>query len=325
MDNFNSNLNPNPTPAVGSNPNSNPTSTTTPNPNQPISPQPVNTSMHPTKKKSLITIILLVSGIAIAAIAIIIFVLTGKIDYGPSYQAAKNLNSVVYFLESDDCTRITDYVDNERISDKSYNSRITGCSTVITNINQYSNELRETAAVKKNQEIKAQFERFWEVKETIVPSSDDFTATTDLYRAYHDFLYNSKNITLKTVSDADLQHIANSLTNSSNEQLKTYGEGWLEKMTAYAHAYQACANAESGGSSFSQLLQARNDAKNELDSWITANRPNITTLAKLDFGSSRQLTNEFAKLYDLIKEAYEKNYNPDNGDCVKFFDEVICD
>ena len=287
---------------------------------------PAKPPMDPAKKKKLIMIILLiVGGVIVIAAAIIIFIIMSKIDYSTSYQSAKDLNSVIYSLQSNNCTNITEDVDSEYTSDNSYNSYIAACSTVIQDINKYSNELRETDAVKKNKEIKEQFERYWELKESTVPSDDDFAAKTKIYSAWHSFSYNADKASAKTASDADLQHIASFLIDSGNDRLKTYGEGWLEKTTAYVHAYQAYYNAKYSDPNYSQLRQTRDDLQSEREVWITANRPNITDLANLDFSKSKQLTSEFSKLYDLIKENYEQNYNSNSDDCFELFGEVICD
>ncbi len=301
----------------------------------PVAPQnPMNTQwpqpkppMDPAKKKRLITIILLIfGGLAIAIVAIILFVIMSKIDYSASYQSAKDLKSVIYSLGSSDCTNITDRVDSTYTNDKTYNNYISTCLATIQDINKYSDELQNTDAVKKNKDIKTQFERYQEIKNIVVPTTDDFTAKTNLYSAWHGFTYNAEKLSASKASDADLQHTANFLINSGNEQLKTYGEGWLEKTLAYVHAYQAYNAASYSDPNRSQLRQTRDDLKNDRSTWITANRPNLSTLTSLDFSKSKQLTNEFSKLYDLIKEGYEENYDSGkNDDCFELFGEVICD
>lgn len=249
-----------------------------------------------------------------------------KIDYSTSYQSAKDLKSVIYSFSSSDCANITDRVDSTYTDDKTYNNYVSACLSAIQDINKYSDELQNTDAVKKDKDIKAQFERYQEIKNAIVPNTDDFTTKTNLYSAWHSFYYYAEKLSASKASDADLQHAASFLLNSGNDQLKTYGEGWLEKTLAYIHAYQAYDAVSYSDPNRTQLRQTRDDLKNDRNTWITSNRPNLSALASLDFSKSKQLTNEFSKLYDLIKESYEKNYDSGkNDDCFELFGEVICD
>lgn len=286
-------------------------------------PQP---PMNPTKKKKLITVIILIlAGIILVTAGIVAFILLNKVDYSTSYQTAKELNSVIYYIQSSNCTNIVEDVGSEYTSDTSYNTYISTCLNAVRDINQYSNELRETAGVKKNKEIKAHFDRYWELKESTIPSTDEFEAKTKLYSAWHSFVYNVEKTSAKTASDADLQHLANYLIDSGNDRLKKYGEGWLEKTIAYVHAYQEYSKAGYSNPNYSQLRQTKDNLQSERETWITAHRPNITELASLDFSKSKQLTNTFSELYDLIKENYEANYQSSNDDCIELFGEVICD
>lgn len=318
---------PNPNPNFSSTPitapSPNPVSTMTPSPDQPVQ-QSISPSIKPVKKKNFLAIILLtIGGVVAAVVAIIICVIMSKIDYGSSYRAAKKLNSVASSLNSDACTSIVSHVDNKRIGNVTYNSHVTSCVASVANINKYTDELSETDAIKKDKEIKAQFERFMEIKNSTVPSDEEFDTKAKLYMAYHNFIFYSEYIDAKSVSDADLKHAADFLINSGNDILKAYGEGWLEKITAYVHAHQTYYNTR-GNANYNQLLQNRNDAKDEFDTWVTANRPNIPALFNLDFSNAKQLSSEFRKLYDLITESYEQNYDPDSGDCHELLDEVIC-
>lgn len=296
---------------------------------EPINMMPAHTPqppMNPAKKKKLITIIILILSLIILVIAgIVAFVLLSKIDYSTSYQSAKELNSVIYSIQSNSCTNIVENVDSEYTNETSYNNYVSTCLEAIKKINTYSSELRETAGVKKNKEIKAQFDRYWELKETTIPSTSDFEVKTKLYSAWHNFSYSAEKASAKTASDADLQHIANYLINSGNDRLREYGEGWLVKTKAYIHAYQAYYQSSYSNPNHSQLRQAKDDSQSEREAWITANQPNITELASLDFSKAKQLTQEFSELYNLIKENYETNYKPGNDDCLELFGEVICD
>ncbi len=44
----------------------------------------------------------------------------------------------------------------------------------------------------------------------------------------------------------------------------------------------------------------------------------------LSFENTTKMYSEFSKLYGVISEAYEKNYD-DSGECLELFGEVMCD
>ena len=298
-------------------------------PQQPMMPpRPPKQPMDPAKKKKIILIISICSGILILGIiAAIVIPILLRVDYGPTYATAKELKTKVYNIyRSYDCEYVIDYVDSTYTTAKKYSEYIENCKKV------YSSEtddlvlkLENMDGVKRNNEIKAQFEKF-KSEYTALSSgnSDELDAKLNLWQARHNFVVAANDLSTSS-SDAEYTAAAKYLTDSGNDTLKTYGEGWLERRIAINAAYRAWWNASYSNPNYSQLKEDYNNKKNEYSDWLAANKPDIKTVAPLGFNDTSKMYNEFTKLYDLVAKTYEQNYNSGSGDCTEFLGEVSCD
>lgn len=57
---------------------------------------------------------------------------------------------------------------------------------------------------------------------------------------------------------------------------------------------------------------------------LTAGKSSDAEVGGLSFENTTKMYSEFSKLYGVISEAYEKNYD-DSGECLELFGEVMCD
>lgn len=295
---------------------------------QPVPPQrPPKQLMDPAKKKKLILGLSIGGGVLLLAIiAAILIPILLRVDYAPAYSVAKELEPKVYDIyQSYDCERIVDYVDSSYTTTKSYNEYVENCKSIYnTDVNDLVSKLEVTAAVQRNGEIKAQFDKFKaEYAQISSGSAEDLAAKLALWQARHDFVVAADDLTYRSASDAEYTAAANYLINSGNESLKAYGEGWLEKSLAVAAAYRAYDTASWRESS--QYYSDYTNKKAELSDWIAANKPDINTIAPLKFSDTSKMYSEFNALYDLIAATYAANYNSGSGDCTEFLGEVICD
>ena len=126
-------------------------------------------------------------------------------------------------------------------------------------------------------------------------------------------------------SDAEITAAANILIESGNDALKTYGEGWLAKTLETAVAYRAYNNASWSASNYSELRTTYNNKASERSDWIDANKPDINTLAPLNFDDTSKMYSAFTKLYDMITTTLEKNYSYGSGVCSEFAGDVYCE
>ena len=304
-------------------------------PNQPMNnampmgqpyPQPMmkppKQPMDPAKKKKLILGLsiggaVLVLGIAAAIIVPILL----RVDYGPAYKVAKELKNDIYDIYQDyDCEYVVDYLESTYTTVKTYNDYIEGCKETMKR-SDLVDQLANTEGVKRNSEIQAKFNDFQTLYDSVIPNQEDLEKKLNAYKARHEFVITMDDVSYSS-SDAEITAAANILINSGDDALKTYGEGWVEKYLAAAHAYQDFYNTPGWDSG---KYAIKNNADTERKNWVSANKPDIKSLYPLNVENTSKLYSEYNKLYDLISDTYEKNYNSNSGDCVEFLGEVVCD
>ena len=295
-----------------------------PYPQPPV--KPPKQPMDPAKKKKIILIVSICSVLVVLGIvAAIVIPILLRVDYGPAYAAAKEVKPKVYDIyRSYDCEYVTDYVDSTYTSIKNYTEYIEGCKKVYsTDIDELINKLGDTAGVKRNNEIDLQFQKFKDAYNSVIAGkSEDLSAKLDIWLARHNFVYTADDLNYNS-SDAEFTTAANYLINSGNDALKTYGEGWLERNLEIAAAYRAYRAAPL--SSWSEAYNTYTNKRNEFSDWAAVNKPDIKTIAPLNFNDTSKMYSEFNTLYDLITETYEENYNYGSGDCSEFLGVPYCD
>ena len=290
--------------------------------------KPPKQPMDPAKKKKIILVVSICSGIAILGIAAAIIIpILLRVDYGPAYAAAEELKPKIYDIyHSYDCEYVIDYVDSSYTTTKKYSEYIENCKKVYNSeTDELVSKLENTDGVKRNNEIKAEFDKFkTEYVSLSSGNSDELDTKLNLWQARHNFVVAADGLSTSS-SDAEYTAAANYLINSGNDTLKTYGEGWLERRIAINAAYRAWWNASYSNPNYSQLREDYNNKKNEYSDWLAANKPDIKTVAPLNFDDTSKMYSEFTKLYNLISKTYEQNYNFGSGDCDEFLGEVYCE
>lgn len=278
--------------------------------------------MDPAKKKKLILGLSLgIGGVVVAIIAIVVVSMLMKADYGESYRVAGELKPKVADISNNyDCSRVIDYVNSTYTKEATYNEYVTGCAEIAEGVDELVAKLGQTSGVKRDKDIKAQYDRFHEAIGKVLPDEDELKQRLEVYRVWHKFIVVTDSLSASKSSDAEVQNAAKILTESENEVLAKYGAGWLEKTLAYVQAYREYYNTPGYSS---ELVTAKNNAQTEQKNWIAANKPDITEIGGLSFENASKMYTEFTKLYDMITEMYEKNYDG-SGDCTEFLGEVFC-
>ncbi len=281
--------------------------------------------MDPAKKKKIILGVSLgVGGVMLAIIGIVVASIVLSPNYGESYKVAKELRSKISVLDfTGDCQDVVDYVNSTYTSVTDYDRDVDSCKTSASEVPGLVVQLGQTSGVKRDKEVKAQFERFQEALNSILPDQTDLETRLGTYSAWHKFVVAVDDLTAND-SDAEFQNAAKKLTESGNEVLAKYGAGWLEKELAWAKAYRAWDNASYSASNYSALRQARDDTKAEASTWIAENKPDINEVGGLDLQNNDRMATEFNKLYDMIVELYEQNYDG-SGECSEFLGDVYCE
>ncbi len=285
--------------------------------------------MDPRKKKTIILIVSILSGLVVVGIALaIILPIVLKVDYSTAYTTAKELKpkiSDIYY--GYDCEYVVDYVESEYRDTKTYDGYIEGCKDLYNQeTDDLVNQLENADGVKRNDEIKTQFAKFKnEYTALSAGDAEELDRKLELWKARHNFVVAADDLSYSS-SDADFAKAASYLINSGNDALKAYGEGWLEWKKTIAEAYRAYDGASwSDYSNYSALRDTYNNKKKEYEDWLATNKPNISDIAPLNFDDTSKMYNEFDKLYTMISTTYQENYNSGSGDCTEFLGEVYCE
>lgn len=287
--------------------------------------RPPKQPMNPAKKKKLILGLSLgIGGVVVAVIAIVVVSMLMKADYGESYRIAKELKPKVSDINNNyDCSRVVDYVSSTYTKESTYNGYVDGCMEVADGVDELVTALGQTSGVKRDKDLKAQYDRFQEAIGAVLPDEEELKQRLNLYKIWHKFIVATNDLSASKSSDAEIQNAAKILTESENEVLAKYGAGWLEKTLAYVQAYRTYSNTSYSASNKSELRVERDNKQTEQKDWIAANKPDIAEIGGLSFENVSKMYTEFTKLYDMIVELYEKNYDG-SGDCTEFLGEVFC-
>ena len=295
----------------------------TPQPAPVAQPKP---PMDPAKKKKIVTgIIIGAVALVLVIVAIVVLLIVLKVDYSESYKTAKELKPSVYSVyQGYDCDRVVSYANSTYTSPSSYNGYADTCLESSIKVQDLTKKLGSTAGVKRNSEIRAQFEKFSEGVNATILDTETLEAKLAIYKAWHEFVYLSDDVRSSS-TDATVQSAAAPLINSGVEALKTYGEGWLTKCLAYTKSYRDYNNLSYSDPKNSAARDAYQNAQTELKNYVASNEPDIKQIGGLNFDNNSKVYNEWSKLYDLISETYAENYNSGSGDCSEFLGVVYCD
>lgn len=276
---------------------------------------------------------LLFAGISVAVVgigAIGAFALTtlggaSGTGYGESYRLAKKVQSGLSDVSASmSCGYVEKYANNTTIDEQGYEEYITECSAGDNSTLDIVRELSESDGVRKNAEIKAQFERFDEVFQGTIPNSGELSQRLEMYRVWHRYELALKKLLVGQSTDDEIRTVANVLIYSESKILRDYGEGWLAVTLPYAQAARDYENASWSDSNKNKLKQELAMQRTAQSDYVKQNKPDLTVVASLRFGDITGANKEFAILYNMIKEEYEQHYDEDSGDCSVLLDTVVC-
>lgn len=292
----------------------------------PAATKPPKQPMDPAKKRKLVrSIMIVLSIILVVAVGSIAASILLKVDYGETYRAAKALKPEVEAVyQNTSCERAIEYVDNTYTKPIDYNKYVEQCLAASGDTSALTQKLGETAGVKRNQEIKDLFDHFSDAVNQSLPDKEELAQRLALYQAWHEYEY--LRASLKTDRpDSAIQAAVAPLLNSNNATLKTYGENWQQSILAVTQAYRNYDNLSFSDPNKTSARITYQNLQTDHNNWVATNKPDITQIGGLDFDNNTELYRAWTKLYNLIKDTYEQNYNSDSGDCSELFGEVYCD
>lgn len=287
--------------------------------------KPAPKPLDPKTKKKIILWTCVGGGIFVAlSIIAIIFSLVFRIDYGESYRKAGEVGEELSELISDTgaCERVASYVNSTWTNEKTYNDYVSKCLDSLDHDDSEIVALGKTSGVKRDQDTKAQYDKFKKAYDQAFPDQSDVEAALKVYKAWHTFVVKSNTATSAIKDDDAYRKAADALKESGNSTLVDYADGWLERGLAYSKAYREYAEGENKGTSAARTAMV--EARTNFRSYINQNEPDVEDIVEFEPGDTSDVYSTFKKLYSMISDAYEENYDG-KGDCVELLDSVYCD
>lgn len=291
-----------------------------------------NSSGKTTMNPVVLRRVLVVGIILVAAVIIAIVVKNGvsttiASGYGATYRAAKELApKITNTATSTSCEYATTYVKSVAVDKSTYDGYINNCKSLASGIDILVEQLGQTPAIGWNSELSAAYQDFHDLYFESFPGgeqSSQLIATLDLYQAWHSYLVAVDRLTVDS-PDSEFQQAADILRTSGNETLAKYGEEWLAKELDYLDTYRRYWNLSYTDPEKSNLRTEYETKRENLRNWVSDHRPDVTKLASFDIPDLGAMQASFAKLYDLIKSAYESHYDYSSSDCNQAGNVVYC-
>ena len=287
--------------------------------------KPAPKPLDPKAKKKIIMWSCIGGGAFVALCVIaIIFSLVFRIDYGESYRKANEVGEELSDLVDDTsaCERVASYANSTWTSEKTYNDHVSKCLDSLDHDDSEIVELGKTSGVKRDKDIKAQYDKFKKAYDQAFPDRSNVEATLKVYKAWHTFVIKSNTASSAIKDDDAYRKAADALKESGDNTLVEYAEGWLERGLAYSKAYREYMEGSNKGTSATRT--AMTEARTNFRNYVNQNEPNIEDIAAFEPGDVSDVYSTFKKLYNMISNAYEENYDG-KGDCVELLDSVYCD
>lgn len=287
--------------------------------------KPAPKPLDPKTKKKIIMWTCIGGGIFVAlSIIAIVFSLVFRINYGESYRKAEEVMDELSDLSGNTsaCSRVASYVNSTWTNEKTYNDYISKCLDSLDHDDSTIIELGKTSGVKRDEKIKAQYDKFKKAYDQAFPEQSSVEVTLKIYKAWHTFIVKANAATNSIKDDDAYRKAADALKESDNSTLIEYAEGWLERGLAYSKAYREYMEGDNKGSSAART--AMTEARTSFRSFVNQNEPDIEDIAEFEPGDTSDVYSTFKKLYSMISDAYEENYDG-KGDCVELLDSVYCD
>ncbi len=281
--------------------------------------------LDPKTKKKIIMWTCIGGGVFVAlSIFAIIFSLIFRIDYGESYRKAEEVMDELSDISGNTsaCSRVASYVNSTWTNEKTYNDYVSKCLDSLDHDDSKIIELGKTSGVKRDEKIKAQYDKFKKAYDQAFPDQSGVEATLKIYKAWHTFVVKANAATNAIKDDDAYRKAADALKESDNNTLIEYADGWLERGLAYSKAYRDYMEGDNKGSSAART--AMTEARTSFRSFVNQNEPDIEDIAEFEPGDTSDVYSTFKKLYSMISDAYEENYDG-KGDCIELLDSVYCD
>ena len=263
--------------------------------------------MDPKKKKMIIIWSCVGGGVLLLVIvAIVLIISLTKVDYVEAYGYAKDLKSEVYDLSNSSCSSVVNYASSTYTSEKEYNKYIDKCKESSNGADELVTKLEQTTAVQRDESIKRDFEKFKKEYDEVVGSSEKKENAMKIYQTWHQWILKSDDLDDYDESDADLEAAAKILTESGNDELKEYGETWLNYRKELGKTYRAYKDTSWSADNYNEVYDAYSKARTDYTNWYYKNKIKISDVADWTVESYSDLYAKCNTLYETIENAYQQ-------------------
>ncbi|MFV0485081.1 MAG: hypothetical protein ACK5MU_02520 [Candidatus Saccharimonadales bacterium] len=289
---------------------------------QPVVPKK---PMDPKTKKLIIIICSVGGGLLLLGLAaLIILPIILKVDYEKTYDLADDTNDIRYDIQGyDSCGGVISYVNSSYQSTSSYEKYVSECKSDLAAFKEGVSSLAGDNGVNRDSDIKAKWDEF---KTSYDRAFAPYEQLVDIYSDWHTFVAGWYDATSgsdwwETMNESKVKSLTSTLTNSSNEGLKKYGEGFVtvrwkqvKAYQTYKSAYNAYYDASYSAPNKSTLRdamnaasEAYNGANQDYKDYIT-DEPDIKDTEKLvgiDIDKNEnQFLSKFADVYSIASTKY---------------------
>ncbi len=289
--------------------------------------------MNPATKKKIMLGVGIGSGVVVVGIIVAVVVaLAMKVDYGTAYREMKDLKVELEELtEGNDCVKAYNAVEYIMVDAETFDGYADSCLALSTDLAAVTKRLDALDALTKDKELQAKYGEFKAALEDFVPEDEGLEEKMAVLKSWHNFRLAAKRVSSassKNITEADLDAAGKTLTDSSSETLRTYGEEWSKLIKAYYQAKWTEDNYNWQNYNQDEYQKISDDAhakRVELNDYQKAHEPKVTEMVGEIGGSGSAAMNAYDDMYDFVRDKYEKNYNQDSGDCDSFGGIVYCD
>ena len=291
---------------------------------------------EPKKKKGKIGIILLIVlmliGIGVAFVLLVLPKIK-KIEYRDAYKEIVAIgNEINNSFSNDYCGKVVSYEKATYYTQDEYIPYIEKCK------NNYGiallpevEKLGKTDAVKRDKEIKEQYDKFKAEYDKIHDKATDLETKLDEYQNMHKFKYETKELYFSNLTNDDIDTLASYLEKSSIDEVKSYVAEWKEKLLAHvlvmrdsdSDLHNMLANYLTWD--HSAEWQARFDTSYPAYKAVLEKEPTIGKLYPLETMNYYNLKQEYKTLRTLIATKYQENYKFGTNDCSEKDNTVVCE
>lgn len=267
-----------------------------------------HTPMSPAFKKKLAWGGGIAAGVVVVLVVVaVVLSIVLKVDYERTQDIIAELRPKVYTLHDDfDCESVVEYVQAAYVDNKAYTSYVNGCLAAREDTEDLVKELGTTAGIQRDKDLHARYEKFVEKYEAVFPEQKELDSKMKIYQAWHKFVLLVDDLQGDS-TDAEFKAAAEALKESGNDEISKYGEGWLAKSLAYAHAYQNYykEDPDQDEEMKETLRKEMNEKQSAQREWVAKNCPDLDKIAPIETGDTRAMLSAFNTMSNLATKMYE--------------------